>query len=126
MKKAILSPNAPKAIGPYSQAVSAGGFVFLSGQVPVDPLTGNLVEGAVAVQAARVFENLKAVLASGGLDFSHVVKTTVYLCDMSDFAEVNEVYARYFNEPYPARATVAVAALPRGARIEVDAIAIVR
>ncbi len=125
MKEVIQSEGAPKAIGPYSQAVRAGeGFVFLSGQIPLDPATGELVGGDVRAQAERVLENLGAVLRAGGLGFEHVVRTTIYLTDLADFAAVNEVYGRRFPAAPPARATVQVAALPRGARVEIDAIAI--
>ncbi|MBX5484408.1 MAG: RidA family protein [Myxococcaceae bacterium] len=127
MTKQILhSDDAPKAIGPYSQAVQvpAGRITFLSGQIPLDPKTGALVEGDIAVQTEQVMQNLKAVLAAGGHDFSHVVRCTIYLQDMNDFARVNEVYGKYFPENPPARATVQVAALPKGARVEIDAIAV--
>ncbi|MFL5319961.1 MAG: RidA family protein [Myxococcaceae bacterium] len=127
MARQILhSDNAPKAIGPYSQAVTvaAGKMTFLSGQVPLDPKTGNIVEGDIQKQTERVMENLKAVLAAGGLDFSQVVRCTIFLQDMNDFAKVNEVYGRYFPKDPPARATVQVAALPKGARVEIDAIAV--
>jgi len=123
MKTAIASPNAPKAIGPYSQAVRAGQLVFLSGQVPLDPATGNLVEGDIAAQTRRIFENLGAVLTAAGLSFANVVRTTVFLADMNDFAAMNQVYATYFQEPYPARSTVQVARLPKDARVEIDVIA---
>lgn len=122
-RKAISSPNAPKAIGPYSQAVRAGDWLFLSGQVPIDPSTGNIIAGDIAAQTRRVFDNLGAVLAGGGLSFADVVRTTVFLADMSDFAAMNAVYGEYFSEPYPARATVQVARLPKDARIEIDMIA---
>jgi|SRR6185295_9145886 len=123
MKQAISSPGAPKAIGPYSQAVRAGQLLFLSGQVPLDPATGQIVEGDIAVQARRVFDNIRAVLDAGGRSFADVVRTTVFLTDMSDFAAINEVYGQYFKEPYPARATVQVSRLPKDARIEIDLIA---
>jgi 2-iminobutanoate/2-iminopropanoate deaminase len=125
-RKALHSDGAPKAIGPYSQAiqVDAGKMTFLSGQIPLDPKSMEMVQGDVVVQAQRVMENLKAVLAEGGLDFSHVVRCTVFLTDLSDFQKVNEVYGRYFQGAPPARATVQVAALPRGAKIEIDAIAV--
>jgi 2-iminobutanoate/2-iminopropanoate deaminase len=115
-KSAVSSPNAPKAIGPYSQAVRAGQFLFASGQIPLDPATGAVVEGDISAQTRRVMENLGAVLASAGLSFAHVVRTTVFLADMGEFAAVNEVYGKYFSEPYPARATVQVARLPRDVR----------
>jgi 2-iminobutanoate/2-iminopropanoate deaminase len=123
MKQAVSSPDAPKAIGPYSQAVRAGQLLFLSGQVPLDPATGEIVSGDIAAQTRRVFENLAAVLKAGGRSLSDVVRTTVFLADMSDFAEVNKVYGSYFSEPYPARATVQVARLPKDARVEIDLIA---
>lgn len=122
-KQAISSPNAPKAIGPYSQAVRAGDWLFLSGQVPLDPSTGNLIDGDIGAQTRRVFANLGAVLAAGGLSFADVVRTTVFLADIGDFAAMNAVYAEWFSEPYPARATVQVARLPKDARIEIDMIA---
>ena len=123
MKRAISSPDAPKASGPYSQAVRAGQFLFVSGQVPLDPSTGQIVEGDIEAQTRRVFANLAAVLAAGGRSFADVVRTTVFLADMNDFATVNEVYGQYFSEPYPARATVQVARLPKDARVEIDVIA---
>jgi 2-iminobutanoate/2-iminopropanoate deaminase len=122
-KEAVSSPDAPKAIGPYSQAVRAGQFLFASGQIPLDPVTGTVVEGDIAAQTRRVMENLGAVLTSAGLSFAHVVRTTVFLADMGEFAAVNEIYGKYFSEPYPARATVQVARLPRDVRVEIDAIA---
>jgi 2-iminobutanoate/2-iminopropanoate deaminase len=123
MKQAVSSPDAPKAIGPYSQAVRVGQLLFVSGQVPLDPATGEIVIGDIAAQTRRVFENLGAVLKAGGRSFNDVVRTTVFLADMNDFAEVNKVYGTYFSEPYPARATVQVARLPKDARVEIDVIA---
>lgn len=123
MKKEVSTAGAPAAIGPYVQAVRVGGLLFLSGQIALDPATGQLVDGTVAQQTERALESLKAVLEAGGSDLSRVLKTTVYLVDMSAFAEMNEVYARYFQQHPPARSTVAVAALPRGAKVEIDAIA---
>src|SRR5436190_24183272 len=123
MKKAVSSPEAPKAIGPYSQAVRAGQLLFLSGQVPIDPATGQLVGGDIAAQTRRVFDNLGAVLKAGGRSFDDVVRTTVFLADMNDFAAMNEVYGQYFKDPYPARATVQVARLPKDSRVEIDVIA---
>jgi 2-iminobutanoate/2-iminopropanoate deaminase len=123
MMQAISSPGAPKAIGPYSQAIRAGQLLFLSGQVALDPANGQMVEGGVAEQTRRIFENLGAVLAAGGRSFADVVRTTVFLADMNDFAAMNEIYGQYFKEPYPARATVQVARLPRDARVEIDVIA---
>lgn len=123
MRQAVSSPAAPKAIGPYSQAIRAGSLLFLSGQVPIDPATGNIVEGDIAAQTHRVFQNLGEVLKAGGASFDQVVRTTVYLKDMNDFAVVNEVYGTYFSSPAPARATVQVARLPKDARVEIDLIA---
>jgi 2-iminobutanoate/2-iminopropanoate deaminase len=123
MKQAVSSDQAPKAIGPYSQAVRAGQLLFASGQIPLDPHTGTIVEGDVGAQTRRVMENLAAVLKSGGLSFADVVRTTVFLADMNDFAAVNEVYGKYFSEPFPARATVQVARLPRDVKVEIDLIA---
>jgi 2-iminobutanoate/2-iminopropanoate deaminase len=123
MKQAVSSPDAPRAIGPYAQAVRAGQLLFLSGQVPLDPATGQIVAGDIAAQTRRVFDNLGAVLKAGGRSFADVVRTTVFLADMNDFAAVNEVYGTYFSEPYPARATVQVARLPKDARVEIDLIA---
>ncbi len=121
--KAISSPDAPAAIGPYSQAIHSGDLVFLSGQVPIDPKTGELVTGDIAVQTERVLANLGAVLGAAGCGFEHVVKTTIYLVDLGDFQVVNETYAKRFSAAPPARATVQVSALPKGARVEIDAIA---
>jgi len=122
MKKIISTPNAPAAIGPYSQAVVSNGFAFLSGQIPLDPATGQLIESRdIAAQTQRVLENLRAVLEACGSSFSKVVKTTVYLKDMGEFALMNEVYARYFPKDAPARATVEAARLPRDVRVEIDA-----
>lgn len=123
MKHSFSSDNAPKAIGPYSQAVRVGDQLFLSGQVPLDPATGQMIEGDISAQTRRVMDNLGAVLKSAGLSFAHVARTTIFLADMNDFAKVNEVYGSYFTEPFPARATVQVARLPKDARVEIDAIA---
>jgi 2-iminobutanoate/2-iminopropanoate deaminase len=123
MSEAITSTEAPKAIGPYSPAVRAGQLLFISGQVPLDPATGAMVDGDVAAQTRRVLDNVGALLTAAGRSFAHVVRTTVFLADMNDFAAVNEVYGTYFSEPYPARATVQVARLPKDARVEIDAIA---
>jgi 2-iminobutanoate/2-iminopropanoate deaminase len=125
-RTAVHSDAAPKAIGPYSQAiqVDAGKLTFLSGQIPLDPKTGQLVEGDIQAQTERVMENLRAVLAAGGLTFDHVVRSTIFLADLADFQKVNEVYGRCFQGPPPARVTVQAAALPRGARVEIDAIAV--
>jgi 2-iminobutanoate/2-iminopropanoate deaminase len=124
MKRNIISTkSAPSAIGPYSQAVSVGDLVFVSGQIPLDPATGAMVEGGIEAQTGRVMANLGAVLEAAGLGFENVVKATVYLADLADFSAVNEVYGRSFRNDPPARATVQVAALPTGARIEIDAVA---
>lgn len=123
MKTTVASVGAPKAIGPYSQAVVHNGIAYLSGQIPLDPVTGQVIEGDAAAQAARVLDNLGAVLEACGSDFSKVLKTTVYLSDMNDFPKVNEVYARYFSADFPARATVQVARLPKDVKVEIDAIA---
>jgi 2-iminobutanoate/2-iminopropanoate deaminase len=125
-KTVVSTKAAPAAIGPYSQAVSAGGWVFASGQIPIDPATGVLVTGPVAAQTERVLANLKAVLEAAGAGADTVVKCTVYLKDLGKFAEMNEVYGRFFTEKPPARATVQVAALPKGADVEIDAVALVR
>ncbi|HXN50140.1 MAG TPA: RidA family protein [Bryobacteraceae bacterium] len=123
MKHTIATAQAPQAIGPYSQAVVSNGTAYLSGQIPLDPATGQIVEGDIAAQTARVLENLKAVLAACGSSLDQVLKTTVYLKDLGEFTRMNEVYARYFPATPPARSTVEVARLPRDARIEIDAIA---
>ncbi len=123
MKHNIATEQAPQAIGPYSQAVVSDGVAYLSGQIPLDPATGQIVEGDIAAQTARVLENLKAVLAACGSSLDQVLKTTVYLKDLSEFARMNEVYGHYFPTAPPARSTVEVARLPRDARIEIDAIA---
>jgi 2-iminobutanoate/2-iminopropanoate deaminase len=122
-KAAIQTDAAPQAIGPYSQAVAAGDLIFLSGQIGLDPATGQLVTGGTVAEAEQVLRNLAAVLAAAGLDFGAVVRTTIYLVDLGDFATVNDIYARFVRAPFPARSTVGVAALPRGARVEIDAIA---
>ena len=122
----VATSGAPKAIGPYSQAVRANGFLFTAGQVALDPRSGELVAGGIVEQTTRAMENLKAILAAAGADFSQVVKTTVFLVDMGDFTAMNEVYAGVFGNHRPARSTVAVAALPRGARVEIEVIAAVR
>jgi 2-iminobutanoate/2-iminopropanoate deaminase len=121
----VSTPEAPKAIGPYSQAVVANGFLFTAGQVALDPAKGELVSGGIAEQTTRVLENLRAILTEAGADFSQVVKTTVFLVDMADFTSMNEVYGRAFGTHRPARSTVAVAALPRGAKVEIEVIAAV-
>lgn len=124
-KQIISTESAPPAIGPYSQAVRAGDFLYVSGQLPMDPATMELVEGDISAQTERVMENVLAVLKAAGADFSHVVGTTVYLADMNDFAAMNEVYARYFDDDPASRVTVQVARLPRDARIEISAVAYV-
>ena len=120
--KPITTPDAPAAIGTYSQAVRAGDTVYLSGQIPLDPKSMKLVEGDFEAQARRVFENLRAVCRAAGGDFDKVVRVTVYLTDLANFAKVNEVMATYFREPYPARAAIGDASLPRGALVEIDAV----
>ncbi len=123
MTQYILTNEAPAPIGPYSQGVLDDDLLFCSGQTPIDPANGNLVEGGISAQAGRVLENIGAVLRAAGCDFSNVVKTTIFLTDMNDFAAVNAVYARYFGESKPARSTIAVAALPRNCSVEIEAIA---
>ena len=123
-RQAIKSPDAPAAIGPYSPAIRAGNLLFVSGQIPIDPATGTLIEGDVAAQTDRVMRNLVAVLKAAGAGFEHVVRTTVFLADMNEFAAMNEVYGRFVVDPPPARATVQVARLPRDARVEIDVIAV--
>ena len=124
MKQVIATEKGPKAIGPYSQAIKAGGFVFISGQVAFDPATGQLIEGDVAKQTARVLDNLKAIAEAAGTSLDKAVKATVFLKDMNDFSAMNEVYAKYFPKEPPARATVEVARLPRDVRVEIDIIAV--
>ena len=124
MIDSVATEHAPKAVGPYSQAIKANGFIFLSGQIPLDPRTQQLVKGDVAIETERVLENLKAVVEAAGSSLQRVVKTTVFLADMDDFAKMNEVYTRYFAAPLPARSTVQVARLPRDARVEIDLIAL--
>jgi 2-iminobutanoate/2-iminopropanoate deaminase len=123
-KQIVTTQSAPKAIGPYEQAIKVGDFIYASGQIPLDPSTGNLVEGNIAVQTRRVMENLKAVLNAAGSSLERVVKTTVFLKNIADFAAMNEVYAHYLSNVKPARSTLAVAELPRGALVEIDLIAI--
>jgi 2-iminobutanoate/2-iminopropanoate deaminase len=123
VKQALSSPGAPKAIGPYSSAFRADPFLFVSGQVPIDPATGAMVEGDITAQTRQVLRNIGALLESGGLSYQHVVRTTVFLADMDDFAAMNDVYRTFFIEPYPARSTVQAARLPRDSRIEIDVIA---
>jgi 2-iminobutanoate/2-iminopropanoate deaminase len=121
-RSAVTSDKAPKAIGPYSAALRAGRLLFVSGQVPIDPANGSLIEGDIATQTRRVLDNLKALVEAGGLSLSQVVRTTVFLADMDDFAAMNEAYRSYFIVPYPARSTIQAARLPRNARVEIDAI----
>jgi 2-iminobutanoate/2-iminopropanoate deaminase len=122
-RQAVSTSTAPKAIGPYSQAIRAGSLIFVSGQIPIDPATGALIDGDIAAQTHRVFQNLGEILKAAGATFDHVVRTTVYLADMNDFAAMNDVYGTYFGSPAPARATVQAARLPKDARVEIDLIA---
>ena len=124
MRQLVTAPDAPQAMGAYSPAIKAGNLLFISGQIPVDPITGDLVQGDIAAQADQVMRNLTALLRAAGASFTNVVRTTVYLADMNDFAGMNEVYSRYIVDPPPARATVQVARLPRDVKIEIDAIAV--
>ena len=124
MRQLVTAPDAPKAMGAYSPAIKAGNLLFVSGQIPIDPSTGNLIQGDIAAQADQVMQNLTALLRAAGASFTNVVRTTVYLADMNDFAGMNEVYSRYIVDPPPARATVQVARLPRDVKIEIDAIAV--
>jgi 2-iminobutanoate/2-iminopropanoate deaminase len=123
VKSAISAPDAAKPVGPYSAALRAGDLLFISGQVPIDPSTSQMIRGDIAAETRRVLENIGALLAAAGLNHGSVVRTTVFLADMNDFAAMNEVYRTFFSEPYPARSTVQAARLPRDARIEIDAIA---
>jgi len=125
LRQLITAPDAPKAMGAYSPAIKAGNLLFISGQIPIDPATGTLVTGDITAQADRSMRNVSALLRAAGLGFEHVVRTTVFLADMNDFAAMNEVYSRYIVDPAPARATVQVARLPRDVKIEVDAIAVI-
>ena len=124
MREALTAPGAPAVIGPYSPALRVGSLLFLSGQIPLDPATGNLVAGGVGAQTEQVMRNLAALLGAAGAGFEHVVRTTIFLADMDDFEAVNEAYGRHLADPPPTRATVEVARLPRGARVEIDAIAV--
>lgn len=124
MKEIINTNNAPAPIGPYNQAVSANGFVFVSGQIPLDNATGQIVSGDIKAEAAKVMENIAAILAEAGLNFGHVVKTSIFLTDMGSFGSVNEVYGSYFTDNFPARETVQVAALPKNVNVEISVIAI--
>ncbi len=122
-RQPVSSPDAPRAIGPYSPAVRAGQLLFVSGQIPIDPQTGDIIAGDVRAQTRRVMDNISALLKAGGLSFDHVVRTTVFLADLNDFAAVNETYGSYFSGSAPARATVQVSRLPKDARVEIDAVA---
>jgi 2-iminobutanoate/2-iminopropanoate deaminase len=124
MREAVATDRAPKAIGPYSQAVRMGNLLFCSGQIPLDPATEQLVTGDIAAQTRQVFANLGAILAEAGASFDQVARTTVYLADMNDFAAMNEVYASFFGTPAPARSTIQAAGLPRNARVEIDVVAV--
>jgi 2-iminobutanoate/2-iminopropanoate deaminase len=124
MRDVVSTKDAPQAIGPYSQAIKAGGFIFVSGQIPIDPANGNVIQGDIAAQTQRVINNLEAILRSADSDLAHVVKTTVYLKSMSDFAAMNEVYGRFFKAAPPARATVEVSRLPKDVLVEIDLIAL--
>jgi 2-iminobutanoate/2-iminopropanoate deaminase len=125
VKELVTAAGAAKAIGPYSPALKAGNMVFLSGSIPLDPVSGQLVEGGIKEQTTRVMENIKALLAAAGADLNQVVRTTVFMVDLGEFATMNEVYASYFSAPYPARSTVQVVKLPKDVRVEIDVIAIV-
>ena len=124
MKQIISTSNAPAAIGPYSQAVKTGNFVFLSGQLGIDPQTGDFVSNSVVEQTEQVIKNIKAILSEANLTLNNVVKTTVFLADMSDFAAMNEVYGKHFSEPYPARSSIAVKTLPKNGLVEIEVIAV--
>jgi len=124
MKELITAPGAAKAIGPYSPALKVGQMVFLSGSIPLDPVSGQLVEGGIKEQTTRVMENIKALLIAAGADLNQVVRTTVFMIDLGEFAAMNEIYASYFSAPYPARSTVQVVKLPRDVRVEIDVIAV--
>ena len=126
MKTQITSPKAPAAIGPYSQAIAANGFLFICGQLPIDPATGNFAEGGIRELTRQSLENVKSILAEAGLTLADVVKTTLFLADMSDFAAMNEIYAEYFTAPAPARSAVAVKTLPKGGLVEIEVIAACR
>lgn len=124
-KVLVTAAGAAKAIGPYSPALKVGNLLFLSGSIPLDPISGQLVEGGIVEQTRRVMENIKALLAAAGADFSNIARTTVFMVDLGEFAQMNEVYAGYFTAPYPARSTVQVVKLPRDVRVEIDVIAVV-
>lgn len=123
MKKVISTPKAPAAIGPYSQAIQVGNLIYTSGQIPIDPATGQLVEGGIKEQTSQSLNNIQAILQEAGLTMASVVKTTVFMADMADFAEMNSVYAEFFTEPYPARSAVAVKTLPKNALVEIEVVA---
>ncbi len=123
MKKTIATSKAPAAIGPYSQAVRAGNLIYTSGQIPINPSTGNMVEGGIKEQTRQSLQNVKAILQEAGLTMDHVIKTTVFMVDMNDFADMNAVYAEFFSEPFPARSAVAVKTLPKGALVEIEVVA---
>jgi 2-iminobutanoate/2-iminopropanoate deaminase len=124
MKKVIASPEAPAAVGPYSQAISVGDLLFCAGQIPIDPTSNELVPGGIAAQTRQVLDNIGAVLHANSMSYENVVKATVFLTDLANFSAMNEVYARYFAEPFPARSTIQVAGLPRGADVEIEVIAV--
>ena len=121
--KTISTKKAPSAIGPYSQAIQVGNLIYTSGQIPIDPATGAFIEGGIKEQTRQSLTNLKAILEEAGVTMSHVVKTTVFMADMGDFADMNTVYAEFFTEPYPARSAVAVKSLPKGAKVEIEVVA---
>ncbi len=123
MKKVISTPNAPAAIGPYSQAIQVGNLIYTSGQIPIDPATGQLVEGGIKEQTRQSLNNIQAILQEAGLTMTSVVKTTVFMADMADFADMNSIYAEFFTEPYPARSAVAVKTLPKNALVEIEVVA---
>ena len=123
MKKVISTPKAPAAIGPYSQAIQVGNLIYTSGQIPIDPATGQLVEGGIKEQTRQSLSNIQAILQEAGLTMASVVKTTVFLADMADFADMNSIYAEFFTEPYPARSAVAVKTLPKNALVEIEVVA---
>ena len=123
MKQVISTPQAPAAIGPYSQAIQVGNLIYTSGQIPIDPATGQLVEGGIKEQTRQSLSNIQAILQEAGLTMASVVKTTVFMADMADFAEMNSVYAEFFTEPYPARSAVAVKTLPKNALVEIEVVA---
>jgi len=124
VKELVTAAGAAKAIGPYSPALKAGNLLFLSGSIPLDPVSGQLVDGGITEQTTRVMENIEALLGAAGADFNHVVRTTVFMVDLGEFAAMNEVYASYFSAPYPARSTVQVVKLPKDVRVEIDVIAV--